>query len=359
VVSGLAASTSFNVDLAANEYVWNCRARDQNNNYAFAVQNWSLVIADVPQNQSNQSCDLSWNCSSWSGDGCGDRTCTCACPSGTSCSGDSTTHSDCGDGSPVLFKGDSSPVVFKGGSPAVFKGGGSPSLFKGEVPPPSDRCADGGDNEGTPAVVNGCVDERDWLCGGIESFCYGGVDNDCDGLIDCVDSDCVADDVCQDQNASQEGSMYSVSDILNSLFSEDETPSPVDSATTFKSAADVQVFFGFMNWIIIALLVVLFLGLIFVQHIKPHLSGKGVVPTDNLDAVSAYVARHRAKGESDDEIKQRLKEVGWIDEVIDRSLQRQSTAPVVPPTATQAIAPRNDAVPDARVQNNTHPPKTS
>jgi hypothetical protein len=279
-----------------------------------------------------QTCNLSWSCGDWSSGTCGDRTCTCACQGGTGCAGDSTTHVECGS-SPIIFKG--------GGSPSLFKGGGSPSLFKGGIPPPPpiDKCVDGRDNEGTPPVVNGCIDERDALCGGTESFCYGGIDNDCDGLIDCDDPDCADNDVCQEQNESQEPPTYSVSDVLDSMITEDTTPSPVDSTTTFKSAADVQVFFGFMNWIVIGILVALFFGLIFVQHIKPHITGRGAVPMNDMDAISTYIVKHHAQGESDDDIKKHLKEVGWIDEVIDDALAKNPQAPSTEPPANAGTAP--------------------
>jgi len=57
--------------------------------------------------------------------------------------------------------------------------------------PEGANCTDGLDND-----VDGCTDSDDSDCGGTETSCSGGVDDDCDGAVDCADADCAADPGC-------------------------------------------------------------------------------------------------------------------------------------------------------------------
>ncbi|MFH1591418.1 MAG: MopE-related protein [archaeon] len=56
------------------------------------------------------------------------------------------------------------------------------------VPWCRDTCDDTIDNDN-----NGCIDSHDAVCGGTEMNCTDGQDDDCDGLTDCMDTDCGAD----------------------------------------------------------------------------------------------------------------------------------------------------------------------
>jgi len=55
------------------------------------------------------------------------------------------------------------------------------------------NCFDGLDND-----VDGCTDGDDSDCGGTETSCTGGVDEDCDGDVDCADSDCAGNPNCDE-----------------------------------------------------------------------------------------------------------------------------------------------------------------
>ncbi|MFH1916426.1 MAG: hypothetical protein ABIJ21_04120 [Nanoarchaeota archaeon] len=247
--------------------------------------------SDIPP-----ECTESWSCTEWSGDGCGDRTCTCPCPGGVGCSGDNTEHIEC---------------ATSGGR----RGGGGGG---GNILP--NKCENGYDDEGSPARQNGCIDDKDWWCGGTETYCWGGVDNDCDGHIDCDDTDCALDRNCQEEivTPGEEPPVYSISTILENIFLE----KPEDQATepeTFSTSADVQGFFGFINWTIIAIIAILFLGLIFIDHIRP---GGIQTPKSQLDAVGFYIFKKLNEGKSSKEIRMHLKAVGWIDEVIDDNFKK-------------------------------------
>ena len=58
---------------------------------------------------------------------------------------------------------------------------------------PASTCADGWDND-----CDGCIDEMDTDCGGQEASCRNGIDDDCDGLLDCSDPDCACGDLDSD-----------------------------------------------------------------------------------------------------------------------------------------------------------------
>ncbi|MBU1975577.1 MAG: hypothetical protein KKG59_04195 [Nanoarchaeota archaeon] len=267
------------------------------------------------------ACNEPWVCGAWSGDGCGDRICACAC-GGVGCTGDHSTHLECptaspvifkdDGGSPIIFKGDSSPVVFKGSSPNIFKGGGA-----------YDRCIDGFDNEGDGYASNGCIDEDDYLCGGDESYCWGGVDNDCDGDIDCDDSDCGGDSHCEVVEDEEDPPVYTVAEVIETLFGSDQTQNEETPGQATDSVAEVEYFFGFLNWVVIGVLAFLFLGLIFVQHIRPKLN-KFDIPDSKLSGLEKFVQAKRAAGMGDDEIAKKLRSVGWIDEVIQKELKSKT-----------------------------------
>ena len=250
--------------------------------------------SDIPT-----ECNEEWSCTPFSGDGCGDRSCNCPCPGGVGCTGDNTEHIECADS----------------GNRRTDGGGG---LWR---PPPPDPCDDGLDNEENKA--NGCIDQKDAFCGGIETYCWGGVDNDCDGDIDCDDSDCAHDSNCQEEITTpiDEVPVYSIGTILENIFLE----KPEDQKTgpeSFQTETDVQGFFGFMNWTIIALLAILFIGLIFIDHIRP---GRIQTPKSQLDAVGFYIFKKLDEGKSVEEIRSHLKSVGWIDEVIDDNFKKVET----------------------------------
>lgn len=60
-----------------------------------------------------------------------------------------------------------------------------------DVPDVEDVCDDGIDND-----LDGCLDEADVDCGGMEADCEDTLDNDCDGLIDDLDLDDCAGGFC-------------------------------------------------------------------------------------------------------------------------------------------------------------------
>lgn len=310
--NGTSAATSFNVNLAENTYEWNCQARDQNNNFAFAQQNWTLVISELLDNQANQSCNLTWNCTPWSIGTCGERTCTCTCTDGTGCSGDHAAYLEC----PTPPDDNQNNRGGGGGG----GGGGSPTYGKIDllrILTAKKLCEDGLDNEG--GTANGCIDQKDVLCGGIERYCTGRIDNDCDGLIDCADTDCAADESCINLDETQTGQTqdtFSLPDFINTIFTEQPQNQPPEP---FETTADVQNYFGFLNWIFLGILSLLFIGLIFVQHIRPAISDSRV-PSQNMDDLSIYIYRKLKEGKNPEEIIKTLQAVGWIDDVIQKKL---------------------------------------
>lgn len=56
-------------------------------------------------------------------------------------------------------------------------------------------CADGQDND-----CDGCFDAADVDCGGLETNCANASDDDCDGFTDCADPDCIDDLACCEKN---------------------------------------------------------------------------------------------------------------------------------------------------------------
>ncbi|MBU1975834.1 MAG: hypothetical protein KKG59_05510 [Nanoarchaeota archaeon] len=274
------------------------------------------------------NCLPDWQCTVWSActEGTQTRTCTDANVCGTdegrpaesqSCTVDPPPAPpppppDSGS-SPVLFKGSSSPTIFKGSSsPVVFKGGGY-----------YNRCDDGFDNEDEGYASNGCTDGKDYQCGGTESYCWGGVDNDCDGNIDCDDSDCEGDSHCELTGETESGPVYSVGEVLNELFGGEKSP---DSETPgrVQGVAEVEAFFGFVNWLVVGVIALLFLGLIFVQHIRFH---DHDVPHHKLELLDGFIRNELQHGVSEDKIRTRLKNVGWIEDIVDHEMAKIEKKP--------------------------------
>ena len=71
--------------------------------------------------------------------------------------------------------------------------------------PDDDPCAAGGsfdpEDEGAPA---GCVDGAANCCDSCHLHCHDGLDNDCDGLLDCEDPDCADSPPCACSTVSKE-----------------------------------------------------------------------------------------------------------------------------------------------------------
>jgi len=79
-------------------------------------------------------------------------------------------------------------------------------------------CSDGLDNEGLNEP-NGCIDGIDAACGGTEAICDDAIDNDCDGLTDCDDSDCSSDPACGGPGAGNIIVFMKYPDVDNGLVS--------------------------------------------------------------------------------------------------------------------------------------------
>jgi len=252
-----------------------------------------------------EECAENWQCTGWSQGTCGVRTCSCDCPY-EGCSGDDSEQLTCPE--PQISSG--------GGSPALFKSG-SPSLFKGGYIPVRDVCSDNQDNEGSPPTANGCIDRDDFECGAVEQQCWGGVDNDCDGKIDCEDSDCAGNSFCAEKSGVQDNPIYSINDVLNMVFSNEEAGTQEITADELDEVARVEYFFGFLNWLFIGVMILLFIGLIFVQHISMHR-----IPTKRIGGLEGYVRRKLKQGMTKDMVRKQLQKAGWINEVVDKELDK-------------------------------------
>lgn len=292
-------NASMNTSMLGN-YTYTFTATDTNGNSATDTS-WLFI----------EQCNLAWTCTPWNGDTCGERTCTCACTDGTGCSGDQAEYLEC----PTPPDNGERDGGGGGG------GGGSPTFGKMDILRninTKKTCADGKDNEG--GKENGCIDTKDAICGGIEKYCTGGIDNDCDGMIDCADTDCAADQACiipEETQTEQPQETFSLPEFINTIFTEQPQNQPPEP---FETTADVQNYFGFLNWIFLGVISLLFIGLVFIQHIKPGITNNRI-PSKDMDQLSTYIFSRLKEGKNPEDIIKNLLAIGWVDDVIQKKLE--------------------------------------
>ncbi|MFH1916189.1 MAG: hypothetical protein ABIJ21_02910 [Nanoarchaeota archaeon] len=273
------ATSTFNISLTDANYTWNCKAMDTLNNSGYAPAYFTFH---------HTICQENWTCTPLSARTCGLHTCTDE-------NGCGTTVEKPLDEVPCQEEGTTTQVRF----------------IEFDTTPP-DPCTDGKDNEGFPPEENGCLDEKDHACGGQETACWGGIDEDCDGRSDCDDDDCLYDDNCiiHIETPQEVRQIYTAQKIADT-YTQTETPRQTHT-TSFSSFQSLENYFTFLNWLLVAIICTLLITLLVIHHVKvPH------HPPPALASLEHFIQEKKREGWTDQEIKKKLEEAGWIENVID------------------------------------------